>query len=95
MIKDFLGNQLKEGDIVMRAKFSSFTFHKIIRFTKNNIVISCKREVRSYNLTNKTYTYKIIIDSTEVNDIKNHNEVQYINHYRGMNLSLIKYNKIL
>lgn len=90
MIKDFLGNELKEGDIILRSKYSSFCFHKIIRFTKKNIVISCERVVKTYNLTNRTHTYKYIADSNEINNIKNYNEEMYIPYWKGMNRSIIK-----
>lgn len=89
MIKDFLGNELNEGDVILRSIHSSFAFHKIIRFTQKSVVISCQRIHKTVPYgAKKTYSYSYIKNSVEKNDINNHNGILYINK------SYIKHNFI-
>jgi len=49
MIKDILGREILEGDIVARAIYSGHTFHKVLRITPKGIKLSRGRSTRSYN----------------------------------------------
>lgn len=92
MIEDFLGNELKEGDIVLRCKFSSFSFHKIEKFTKKRIQLSVRRiKIKGWA---PNHIHEYVIDSVEINDLKNHNGFIYISNNNGLIKNLIKYNNI-
>ena len=92
MIKDFFGNELQIGDIVIRPKFSSFCIHRIDAITKKRIKLSVKRLMYSYKnpLTLKNINYLCISDSLTVEDIKNHNGWIYISK-ENSNTNLIKW----
>lgn len=50
---DIFGNEIKEGDIVVRAIYSDLTFHKVIKITKKGVYLS-RRETTH---TRETYWY--------------------------------------
>ena len=51
-MKDFLGRNIIEGDIVARAIHSEHTFHKVIKITQKGITLSRGNRVREYERTN-------------------------------------------
>ena len=90
-MKDFLGNDLKEGDIVLRPKFKSFTLHKIKRFTKKRIELSVRR-VTKLDLHKKEYLW--LEDSRSIKDISTHNGLLFILK-EECKINLIKYGNII
>ena len=50
---DIFGNEIKEGDIVVRAIYSDLTFHKVIKITKKGVYLSRGETT----LTRETYWY--------------------------------------
>ena len=41
IFRDFINNKLEIGDIVVRSLYSGFTFHRILKFNKKSIKLSC------------------------------------------------------
>ena len=39
-VRDFFGNLLMEGDLIVRSKHSTLCYHKVIRITESSIVVS-------------------------------------------------------
>ena len=41
IFRDFINNKLEIGDIVVRSLYSGFTFHRVLKFNKKSIKLSC------------------------------------------------------
>jgi hypothetical protein len=68
-VYDVNGLEVKEGDIVYRAKFSNLTLHRVLKINKRSIILSCER--RTQGTVNYSYSY--IVDSFTLEDFKRHN----------------------
>ncbi len=85
-IRDARGEVLKVGDIVFRAKHSSLTVHKIVRFCSQSIVLTCKKGSRTYmtrwyndryNETQIEQTYSYIMDTYLPEQVNEHEDTMY------------------
>ena len=76
MVKiDRLGNNLREGDIVLRAKHSFLCYHKVLGFTKKSIVLSVEKRTRGYRNS------KWVIDTERREDLSLHNSRIYLDRW--------------
>jgi hypothetical protein len=79
MITDVFGREIEVGDVVVRAKFSTFNKHKVVGFTKSSIKLSCKM----VNRTRRGYYTEIIsvyhyrADSKIEDNLEEHNNYFY------------------
>ena len=104
--KDFLGNTIREGDIVVRAIHSSFNFHKVIKITKRGVRLSRGHRIAEYQTwwyqdENGRYSrheqpitreYDVFSGSISVADVENHTHTIYVRR-NCVNLILVT-NKI-
>lgn len=67
MAYDFIGELLMEGDVVVRAKVSNLILHKILKINKKSIILSCHTD-------GKISGHRYIIDSSELSELKKHND---------------------
>lgn len=94
MEQDLLGKDLDIGDIVVRPKFSTFTFHKILKFTKKRIVLSVKRQPLQYSVNSKVYILDdYLYDTHNPEEVENHNSYIYINRSDKTNNNLLLWKK--
>lgn len=47
-MKDFLGREIREGDLVARAIYSSHTFHTVLKITEKGVTLSRGNSIREY-----------------------------------------------
>ena len=60
-VLDVAGEKLKIGDIVYRAAISSLSIHRVVRFTKVNVVLSVQIEEQRADYTRSGITqYRIL-----------------------------------
>lgn len=80
MIVDIFGREIEVGDVVVRAKFSTFNKHKVVGFTKSSIKLSCKmvsRTRRSYWADSGVQEYHYRADSKVDDNLEEHNNYFY------------------
>ena len=85
---DFFGKEIKVGDIVLKANFSSFTLHKVLGITKSNsIIISIQREEIKNRRRWEPLTR--IISARKLSDLQNHNSKKYVRKDETRNLIVL------
>jgi len=92
MIADVFGREIEVGDVVVRAKFSTFNKHKVVGFTKSSIKLSCKmvsRTRRGYYTNEVISTYHYRADSKVEDNLEEHNNYFYFDK-NWSRLGLIK-----
>jgi len=85
-----MGEPLQEGDLVLRAIHSRYSLHTIVRFTNNNIVLSCQRGTNTYRDwrgIERTWSYMMYSTTVE-----QHNDTFYYSKAMAP-YGLIKYRR--
>lgn len=92
MITDVFGREIEVGDVVIRAKFSTFNKHKVVGFTKSSIKLSCmiiSETIRGNWTGNNIREYHYRADSKIEDNLEEHNNYFYYNK-NWSRLGLIK-----
>lgn len=55
-MKDTLGIIVKEGDVILRAKFGNLVTHKVLKINDKSLVLSVERKTYGYNNRNSYIT---------------------------------------
>lgn len=78
-VKDILGNTIKVGDVIFRAKYSSLTIHTVLGITKRSLKLSRKQETRNYrNLRGIERHYNLFVDTYTLESLTEHNCKFYV-----------------
>ena len=75
-------NELKIGDEIIVPLNSKLIFGKVIRFTKQSVVISTSMDVKKYTYTSGSYTRNYIKRVYRYTPVSEHNATKHVNHYR-------------
>ena len=75
-------NELKVGDEIIVPLNSRMIFGKVLRFTKQSIVISTNITVEKFTYNSGSYTRNWIKKTYRCVPVSEHNATKHINHYR-------------
>lgn len=89
-IKDVKGQTIEIGDVVFRSKFGALSIHRVLRRTKQSLVLSIHRDSRTYGIEPNLRRYYFIRDTRTLESLQDHNDTIYV-PIRYMQFSLIKY----
>ena len=76
--KDIMGIPVKEGDIVIRPKFGTLIFHKVLKVTEKGLQLSVKRV--QYNNSRSSY----VVDSRKKEEIKEQDSSIYVSSWTNL-----------
>lgn len=89
-VVDIKGQKIQIGDVVLKAKFSKLSIHKVLRITKKSIVISIFRDFRYYGREPNLRTHYFIKETITLDSLREHNNTMYV-PIRHAQFNLIKY----
>lgn len=82
---DVSNREIEIGDIVVRAKFSSQVFHKVLGITSRSLVLSCSREQTRWSAR------PIMRDAICLEDVEKHySRTYYSKTYSNRGILIIK-----
>lgn len=79
--KDFLGNSIDIGDVVLIAQYSRFTIGKVVSLSDKGMTITCERiqtPARKWNRTTQTYSDTLRTDVTNTVPWQERQGLEYV-----------------